>query len=134
MNARIAIKENKRITLDFFNEIKEFSERTGKSLNETLEFKLALRMKWAKNDNEKAAWDLRAKEVEEMINSLVFETEKELKLFIQENREKVTKINDVEFGELYPILEVSNKHASYYDVESQGSKFLYAPFKVTIKK
>lgn len=63
----------------------------------------------------------------------VINTEKELKAFVNENRKNITNINGVEFGELYPMMEVSNKHATYYDVETQGNEFLYAPFNVTNK-
>ena len=67
------------------------------------------------------------------MKTLVINTEKELKAFVNENRKNITNINGVEFGELYPMMEVSNKHATYYDVETQGNKFLYAPFNVTTK-
>lgn len=67
------------------------------------------------------------------MKTLVIKTEKELKELVSSNRKNITQINDVKFGELYPIMEVTNKHASYYDVETQGNKLLYAPFNVTIK-
>ena len=63
----------------------------------------------------------------------VINTEKEFKAFVKENRKNITNINGVEFSELYPMMEISNKHATYYDVETQGNQFLYAPFNVTIK-
>lgn len=66
------------------------------------------------------------------MKTLVINTEKQLKELVLVNRKNITKINDVKFGELYPMLEVTNKHASYYDVESQGNKFLLAPFNVTM--
>lgn len=62
------------------------------------------------------------------MKSIVINTEKELKGFISENRKNVTNINGVEFNELYPLIDVTNKHASYYDIELQGNKFLYPPF------
>jgi hypothetical protein len=64
----------------------------------------------------------------------VINTEKELKNFVLKNRKNITNINGVKFGDIYPMMEVSNKHASYYDIESQGNKFLYAPFKIELKE
>lgn len=68
------------------------------------------------------------------MKTLTVNTEIELKKFINENRSKITSINGVEFRSLYPMLEVTNKHASYYDVESQSNKFLIAPFIVILNK
>lgn len=60
----------------------------------------------------------------------VINTERELKDFVSKNRKNITNINGLQFNEMYPMMDVTNKHASYYDVESQGNKFLYAPFKI----
>ena len=57
-------------------------------------------------------------------------TAKELKLI---ERKSIISINGIAFGELYPMLEVTNKHVSYYDVNEQGNKFIHAPFIVTTK-
>ena len=65
--------------------------------------------------------------------TLKFNTAKELKKFVSENRKEITNINGVDFNEMYPMLEVSNKHASYYNVEEQGNSGLYAPFTVIVK-
>ena len=62
------------------------------------------------------------------MNQITIKTEKELKSFVDDNREDITEINGVKFGKLYPMLTCSNKHASYYDVESQDNRFLYPPF------
>ena len=67
------------------------------------------------------------------MKTIVINTEKELKEFVKENRKKIKNINGVEFSELYPMMEISNKQAAYYDVETQGNIFLCAPFNVTIK-
>jgi len=67
------------------------------------------------------------------MKNLEITTAKELKKFVAENRKNITNINGVEFGKMYPMLDVSNKHASYYNVEEQGNSGLYAPFKITIK-
>jgi len=48
-------------------------------------------------------------------------------------RKSIVNINGIEFGELYPLLEVTNKHVSYYDVNKQGYRFINAPFTVKIK-
>lgn len=47
-------------------------------------------------------------------------------------RKSIVNINGIEFGELYPILEVSNKYVSYYDANG-GYKNINAPFIVTTK-
>lgn len=65
------------------------------------------------------------------METTLIKSEKELKSFLNENRKNVTNINGIEFTESYPMLSISNKNASYYDVESQGNKFLYRPFTVT---
>ena len=49
------------------------------------------------------------------------------------NRKSITNINGVNFDENYPMLEVSNKNASYYSVQEQGNVLLYEPFEVTLK-
>ena len=67
-----------------------------------------------------------------MKKQLEIKTERELKLFVAKNRTSITRINSVEFGKVYPILEVSNNYASYYDVVSQGNKFLHAPFSIEL--
>lgn len=64
------------------------------------------------------------------MTTIVINTERELKVFVSKNRKNITKINGVQFNEMYPMMDITNKHASYYDVESQGNKFLYAPFKI----
>ena len=52
----------------------------------------------------------------------------ELKAFVKDNRKSITNINGVEFNSIYPMLEVTNQYASYYDVESQSNKYINAPF------
>ena len=60
----------------------------------------------------------------------ILKTAKELKSI---ERKSIVNINGIEFGELYPLLELTNKHVSYYDVNEQGSKFINAPFIVKTK-
>jgi len=60
-------------------------------------------------------------------------TQKELKVLVKKNRKNIKNINGVEFSELYPILRATNKHTTYYDVDSQENKFLFAPFTVILK-
>lgn len=66
------------------------------------------------------------------MNTIVIKSEIQLKAFVNQNRENITNINGVEFKSIYPILTVTNKNASYYDVESQGNKFLTAPFTLQV--
>lgn len=87
----------------------------------------------ASNNDNVAAADLRKQKTTSKMNTAVIKTEKELKYFVSKNRKNITNINDVQFGELYPMLEVTNRHASFYDVETQGNKFLCAPFTVQFK-
>lgn len=65
------------------------------------------------------------------MKTLTLKTAKELKTIVESNRENITNINGVAFGPLYPMLEVSNKHAMYYDVNTQTDEFLRSPFIVT---
>lgn len=67
------------------------------------------------------------------MTTLTINSHSELKSLINSNRANITAINDISFNERYPMLEVSNKHASYYDVQSQGNKYINAPFSVTVK-
>jgi len=53
--------------------------------------------------------------------------------FIKVNRKNVTNINGVEFNEIYPMIEATSNHVTYYDVESQENKFLTAPFVIQVK-
>ena len=67
------------------------------------------------------------------MKTLKIETARELKSLIEKNRKGITNINGVEFGELYPLLEVSNRYANYYNVDKQENEHLSAPFIVKIK-
>lgn len=66
----------------------------------------------------------------EMMKTTILNTAKELKSI---KRNSIININGIEFGELYPMLEVTNKHVSYYDVNEQGNKFILPPFIVKTK-
>lgn len=65
------------------------------------------------------------------MKNLTIKTAKDLKKI---KRSNITNINGIEFGEKYPILEITNAYASYYDVEKQSNTLLIAPFTVTIKE
>jgi hypothetical protein len=67
------------------------------------------------------------------MKTIVINTEDELKRFVNTGRPKITEINGIEFTEMHPMLDISNKHASYYDVETQSNQFIVAPFKITTK-
>jgi hypothetical protein len=66
------------------------------------------------------------------MKTIVINTEKELKSFVKENRKNITNINGIECNELYPMLDISNKHAMYYDVKSQENKIISAPFNIQL--
>ncbi len=68
------------------------------------------------------------------MKTTVINRENELKDFVSKNRKNITNINGVQFGELYPMIEVTNRYVSYYDAEYQGNKFLYRPFNIELKK
>ncbi len=61
-------------------------------------------------------------------------SQSKLKNLVETNRKQITNINGVEFGESYPIIEVSQKHTTYYDVATQENKFLQAPYIVSINE
>ncbi len=61
----------------------------------------------------------------------VFNTVKEFRQFVCANRKQITNVNGVNFYSMCPMLEVTNKKAMFYDVESQGIKFFDEPFVVT---
>ena len=65
-----------------------------------------------------------------MKTTITVQSARELK---EINRKSITNINGINFDENYPMLEVSNKNASYYSVEEQGNVLLYEPFEVTVK-
>lgn len=48
-------------------------------------------------------------------------------------RSAIASINGIYFSELYPMLTITNKHVSYYNVAEQGNTYLSAPFTVTLK-
>ena len=64
------------------------------------------------------------------MKTTILNTAKELKSI---ERKSIVNINGIKFGELYPIISVTNKHVSYYDVNEQGMKFINAPFIVKTK-
>ena len=68
------------------------------------------------------------------MKTTVINSEKELKDFVSKNRQNIKNINGVQFNEMYPMLFISNKHAYYYNVQSQSNQLLIAPFNIeTIK-
>ena len=64
------------------------------------------------------------------MKTTVLQTAKELKAFLPENRKNITEINGIECNEMYPIIEASNKHASYY---KESTHLLRPPFVIKIK-
>ena len=67
------------------------------------------------------------------MKNLTINTYQEFKQFISKNRKGITEINGVKFKPIYPMISVTNKNASYYDVDEQGYKFLLPPFIVKTK-
>lgn len=67
------------------------------------------------------------------MTTLTINSHSELKSLINSNRANITAINGVSFNERYPMLEVTNKHASYYSVANQRNEYINAPFVVTVK-
>jgi hypothetical protein len=68
MNARLAIEENERFIRHLFTDVKEFSERKSKSLVESLNFIVDLKIKHCKSDAERVAWHLRRESLEKILN------------------------------------------------------------------
>jgi len=85
-----------------------------------------------KKEAEKYKGEEKNKDEGKVMNEKI-NTEKELKVFVDKHRANIIEINGVKFGKLYPMLEVTNKHAQYYDTDSQGYKSLSAPFTVILK-
>lgn len=65
---------------------------------------------------------------------ITFKNAQELKKFEKENRGQIRNINGVSFGKLYPILTITNKYVSYYDVKTQGDILLKEPYITTIEE
>lgn len=64
------------------------------------------------------------------MTTLRLNTARELKKITKNNIENIVSINGVDFNSMYPLLEVSNKHASYFKNNKYNN--LYAPFIVSI--
>jgi hypothetical protein len=65
--------------------------------------------------------------------TITLNTNKQFKEFIEANRKSVTNINGTEFTEMYPMIEATNRAASYYDVKSQGNNYFIPPFIIKVK-
>ena len=79
------------------------------------------------------ATNFKTNKKQNIMKNLTINTALELREFVKENRTEMTSINGVELSEMYPMLSVTGKHASYYNVERQGNTTLRTPFQVTIK-
>ena len=66
------------------------------------------------------------------MKTIVITNQKTLKEFVSKNRENITNINGVQCSKYYPMIEVTNRNANYYNVDSQESKFFYPPFKIEL--
>jgi hypothetical protein len=68
------------------------------------------------------------------MTNITIKTAKELKKFVQKNRDKIIRINDTPFTKNYPLLTISDKYALYYDINSQSDKMFYTPYCITLDK
>ena len=64
------------------------------------------------------------------METLEFKNEVELKRFVSKNRKIIKSINGLDVSGIYPMLSITNKNVSYYDVDLQRDKSLFAPFTV----
>lgn len=64
------------------------------------------------------------------MKTILLNTAKEVKKI---KRASITNINGVAFNEMYPMLDVSNQHVSYYSVEKQRTVSFFPPYQITIK-
>jgi len=137
MNARQAAQENERLVNELLNSSKEFAERKCITIEEAIDFKVLVMIKYAKNDNEKAAIEIRCDKVKGIValesEAITLSTERELKIFVKNNRKNIIEINGLKFNSMYPILEVSNSNAMYYDVDIQANKLILPPFIIKTK-
>lgn len=59
---------------------------------------------------------------------------KEFKVFMRDKtRDQITMINELELGPVYPLIEVSNKHVMYYDLNEQKMKEIFPPFEISFR-
>jgi len=63
------------------------------------------------------------------MTTLKIETARELK---KVERESIVNINGISFNKMYPMLEVTNNHVSYYSVDEQRNITLNAPYMITL--
>lgn len=61
---------------------------------------------------------------------MIFNNAKNLKKY---NRKDIVQINTIKFTELYPILDITNRSISYYNVKEQRDELIYSPYNVTFK-
>ena len=69
MNARIAIQESKRLINELFNSSKEFAERKGVTIEEAIDFKTSVSVKYAKTATQAHAFEIRAEEAKKLIEN-----------------------------------------------------------------
>ncbi|PXX96917.1 hypothetical protein DF185_19955 [Marinifilum breve] len=66
MNARLAVKENEIQVRNLFNSSVELAERKGISVEEVIDFKVKIGIKFSKTESQKAAWELRGEQAKEL--------------------------------------------------------------------
>jgi len=59
MNARIAVLENEALVRELVDSVINFSQKKGVSIEDALKYQLKVRIKFAKREGEKSAWEQR---------------------------------------------------------------------------
>ena len=67
MNARLAVLENKRLVNELIETSKRVAERKNISLDAAIDYGVNVRVKFAKSNNEKVAWEIRGEEAKKSI-------------------------------------------------------------------
>lgn len=68
------------------------------------------------------------------MTTLTFYTAADFNSFAKANRANIIKINDMECGPIYPMLNLeSTKHVSFYNPYSQDNDAIRGPWIVSVK-
>lgn len=68
MNARLADLENQILINELVSSVKDFSARKKVSLQEALDFKIAIHIKQSQREGAKAAWEQRADQARKILS------------------------------------------------------------------
>lgn len=67
MNARQAVEVNQKMVSDLLESARKLAQLKGISISEAIDYKVSVYEKYAKNNSEAVAWNLRGEEAKKMI-------------------------------------------------------------------